>query len=110
MNLKTLIDSPYATYEQQEEAQEKLPTLNNPISQGKTLACTKEGRAHELRNIQEFILNLDDLVLAGTQSGLNQPPCHQKKRKQVENPIPHSKSADNDPQPPPQWTKCRTAT
>jgi hypothetical protein len=110
MNVKTLIDSPYATNEQREQAQEQLPALNNPISQGKTLAYTKEDRAHELGNIQQSILDLDDLILAGTQSGLNQLPRRQKKRKRVEDPIPHSKSADNDLQPPLRRTKRRTAT
>jgi hypothetical protein len=109
-NLKTLIDSLYATNEQQEQAQEELPVLNNLVIQHNTLTGSKEDRAHKLNSIQQTILDLNNLIIAGTQSGLNQPPHHQKKRKEVENAMPGLNQADNEMHLPPWWTKCHKAT
>jgi hypothetical protein len=109
-NLKTLIDSPYATNEQREQAQDELPVLNNLVIQRNTLTGSKEDRARELNSVQQTILDLDNLIIAGTQSGLNQPPRRQKKRKEIENAMPGSNQADNEMHPPPRRTKRHKAT
>lgn len=80
LNLDTLINTPYATVEQQNQARDQLPSLSMPITEDDP--CAQEQQANRLNNLQQAITFIKDT--AGTQPGKTQPPSRRKKRKHLE--------------------------
>jgi hypothetical protein len=96
LNLNTIIHTPYATEDQQQQAQNQLPSLSMPITEDEP--CSQEHQANKLDNLQQGI----DLIqsTAGTQSGTTQPPSRRKKRKHADQ-APTSCSTGDNPLPQP---------
>jgi hypothetical protein len=80
LNLNTIIHTPYASEDQQKQAQNQLPSLSMPITEDEP--CSQEHQANKLNNLQQGMGLIQST--AGTQSGTTQPPSCQKKRKHTD--------------------------